>query len=193
MVELDDGGVLVCSIQMYGTVFVFMDGELDNKYYHLAKTKPQPTSDAFDRAYFETLLTNGYDKLSAKAFLATEQRIPGLGNGVLQDILFKARIHPKRKMGTLSWKEIDVLFRSVKDTLFEMTKLGGRDTEKDLFGKSGGYLTVLTKNAMGKPCPICTTEIQKAAYLGGAIYWCPGCQPIVDTERQTILKGKTGF
>lgn|GEM_PF-2077218 len=30
-----------------------------------------------------------------KAFLATEQRIPGLGNGVLQDILWTARIHPK--------------------------------------------------------------------------------------------------
>jgi hypothetical protein len=31
-------------------------------------------------------------KLSLKALLATEQRIPGLGNGVLQDILFKARM-----------------------------------------------------------------------------------------------------
>jgi formamidopyrimidine-DNA glycosylase len=43
--------------------------------------------------------------LSAKAFLATEQRIPGLGNGVLQDILFTAGIHPKRKMAAISEEE----------------------------------------------------------------------------------------
>lgn len=35
-------------------------------------------------------------KLTAKTFLAAEQRIPGLGNGVLQGILFQACIYLKR-------------------------------------------------------------------------------------------------
>ena len=74
------------------------------------KNKPQPMTEGFDRAYFGTLLKPGWEKLSAKAFLATEQRIPGLGNGVLQDILFNAGINPKRKMGTLTETEIDGLW-----------------------------------------------------------------------------------
>ena len=178
LLELDDESALVCTVQMYGAVLAFMEGTYDNKYYLVAKEKPQPLADAFDRAYFDTLRMEGSDKLSTKAFLATEQRIPGLGNGVLQDILFHAGIHPKRKMGTIREIEFDRLFRSVKDTLAEMTRLGGRDTEKDLFGSAGGYRTLLSKNTVGKPCPLCGTDIQKTAYLGGAIYWCPICQPL---------------
>jgi formamidopyrimidine-DNA glycosylase len=178
LLELDDGSALSCSIQMYGTVLAFPEGECGNKYYHLARIKPPPLSGTFDRVYFESLCADGTDALPAKAFLATGQRIPGLGNGTLQDILFHTGIHPKRKMGTLSPGEKDGLFRSVKDTLAEMTKLGGRDTEKDLFGRPGGYRTILSKNTVGKPCPVCGTEIQKTAYLGGAVYWCPGCQPL---------------
>jgi formamidopyrimidine-DNA glycosylase len=34
---------------------------------------------------------------------------------------------------------------------------------------------MLSKNTVEKPCPGCGSEIQKAAYLGGTIYWCPGC------------------
>jgi len=178
LLELDDGSALVCTVQMYGSVLAFMEGTYDNKYYIVAKEKPRPLADAFDRVYFDTLRTEGSDRISAKAFLATEQRIPGLGNGVLQDILFHAGIHPKRKMGTIREIEFDRLFHSVKDTLAEMTRLGGRDTEKDLFGSAGGYRTLLSKNTVGKPCPVCGTDIQKTSYLGGAVYWCPICQPL---------------
>ena len=77
----------------------------------VAKSKPSPLSKEFDEAYFEELsLANELQKLSVKAFLATEQRIPGLGNGVLQDILWKAKLHPKRKMNTLSGEEKAVMY-----------------------------------------------------------------------------------
>jgi formamidopyrimidine-DNA glycosylase len=180
LLEFDDKSALVCTVQMYGAVLAFMEGTYNNKYYLVAKEKPQPLADAFDRLYFDTLRTEGSDRISAKAFLATEQRIPGLGNGVLQDILFHAGIHPKRKMVTIREIEFDRLFHSVKDTLAEMTRLGGRDTEKDLFGSAGGYKTLLSKNTVGKPCPVCGTDIQKASYLGGTVYWCPMCQPLTE-------------
>ena len=176
MLEFDDRSILVCSVQMYGTVLAFMEGTYDNKYYIIAKEKPSPLSYDFDKNYFDLLYIEALGKLSAKAFLATEQRIPGLGNGVLQDILFHAGIHPKRKMKSITEKEYIGLFRSIRDTLAEMTMLGGRDTEKDLFGKAGGYQTILSKNTVGKPCPVCGAAIQKTSYLGGAIYWCPDCQ-----------------
>jgi formamidopyrimidine-DNA glycosylase len=178
LLEFDDGSCLVGWVQMYGGLSAFPEGENDNKYYLIAKEKPSPLSGNFDEDYFKSLFDEGTTKLSLKAFLATEQRIPGLGNGVLQDILFNAKMHPKKKAGTLSAADQRVLFDSIKNTLSEMTTKGGRDTENDLFGKPGAYRTRLSKNTVGQPCPICGTLIQKEAYMGGSIYYCVECQSI---------------
>lgn len=140
LIEFEDGTAISASVQMYGGLWCFKEGEFDNPYYDTARSKPSPLSEEFDEAYFNRLITSvDVQKLSAKAFLATEQRIPGLGNGVLQDILYRARIHPKRKIETLADDERLALFHSVKSTLKEMTVQGGRDTARDLFGKPGGY------------------------------------------------------
>jgi formamidopyrimidine-DNA glycosylase len=176
LLEFEDGSSLVGWVQMYGGLSAFPDGKNDNKYYLVAKEKSSPLSGDFDKDYFKSLLDENTARLSMKAFLATEQRIPGLGNGVLQDILFNAKMHPKKRAGTLSPGDHQVLFDSIKNTLSEMTVKGGRDTENDLFGKPGAYRTKLSKNTAGQPCPLCGTLIEKEAYLGGSIYYCAGCQ-----------------
>jgi formamidopyrimidine-DNA glycosylase len=179
LLEFEDGTAISSSAQMWGGFFCFPAGEKGGfPDYEIAKMRPSPLSDAFDRAYFETLFDEGTSKLSAKAFLATEQRIPGLGNGVLQDILWTARIHPRRKMGELSERDVEGMFQAVRQVLAAMTAQGGRDTERDLFGRPGGYVTVLSKNTVDKPCPACGTAIRKESYLGGSIYYCAGCQEL---------------
>ena len=179
LIEFDDSSSLVGSVQMYGGLWAFPAGEFDNQYYLAAKQKPSPITDEFDYAHFGSLLEGEkLQSLSAKAFLATEQRIPGLGNGVLQDILWAARIHPKRKMSTLSGQELHGVFASVKSVLHEMAARGGRDTERDLYGRSGGYKTVLSRNTVDTPCPACGTTIRKEAYMGGSVYYCGGCQSL---------------
>jgi formamidopyrimidine-DNA glycosylase len=178
LIEFTDKSWLVCTIQMYGGLVAFRDGDYDNDYYGAARKKPSPLGDDFNADYFHKLLTGVSEKLSLKAFLATEQRIPGLGNGVLQDILFNAKLHPKKKINSLEEKDIGTLFESVKSTLSEMTEKGGRDTEQDIFGYSGGYQTILSKNTVNKPCLDCGSLIQKQAYMGGSIYFCPVCQKL---------------
>ncbi|HEY9061934.1 MAG TPA: DNA-formamidopyrimidine glycosylase family protein [Pseudobacteroides sp.] len=177
LIEFEDATAISVSVQMYAGIGCFKAGELDNKYYKLAKDKPSPLSDEFDKDYFDSLV-NAPDvqKLSIKAFLATEQRIPGLGNGVLQDILYNAKAHPKKKVRDLSKEDKDNIFSSVKSTLAEMTFQGGRDTEKDLFGCLGGYKTKLSKNTSGNTCELCSGIIVKENYMGGSIYFCTGCQ-----------------
>lgn len=176
-IEFDDFSSIVCTIQMYGGISAFIDGANDNPYYTVAKEKPSPLTDQFDENHFLSLLKDVKPTISTKAFLATEQRIPGLGNGVLQDILFQAKLHPKRKLNSLSDQDVDRLFKSLKQTIFEMTARGGRDTEKDLFGVSGGYKTILSNKTLKNPCPVCNGEIVRQAYLGGNVYFCPTCQP----------------
>lgn len=177
LLQFADGAALSATIQMWGGLFCFKQGEPGGMIdYQLGKERPSPLSPAFDRAYFASLFNENTGKLSAKAFLATEQRIPGLGNGVLQDILWTAAIHPKRKMAELSSPFVDAMFKAVKSVLADMVTQGGRDTEKDLFDQPGGYPTILSRNTVGKPCPACGAVIQKEAYMGGAIYYCAGCQ-----------------
>lgn len=175
-IEFDDNSALVCTVRMYGGLWAFHEGEYQNPYYLVAKEKPSPLSDEFDFDYFLSLKNENTAKLSAKAFLATEQRIPGLGNGVLQDILFNAGIHPKRKMTNVSDEEYKNLFYSVKNTLKEMAEQGGRDTEKDIFGNEGGYKTLLSKKTLFAPCIKCGYELHKDNYMGGSIYYCENCQ-----------------
>ncbi len=179
-VFFSDGSALIASVQMYGGMGAYLAGRNENKYYLLSQQKPSPLESDFNKTYFRQLIsTQGVDKLSAKAFLATEQRIPGLGNGVLQDILFAAGINPKRKLGLLGEPERERLFRAVKEVLRRMTDGGGRDTELDLYGTPGGYVTIMSRNTEGRPCPSCGRAIQKAAYMGGSVYFCPKCQPVV--------------
>lgn len=178
-IELEDGTSFVCTVQMYGGMMVFPDGDYDdNKYYSGAKAKPSPLTDAFDEAYFSGIVSAAKPNLSIKALLATEQRIPGLGNGVLQDILFRSHLHPKQKINGISDAQWEVVFRQIKDTLAEMAIKGGRDTERDLYGCYGGYQTQLSKNTWKEPCPECGGEIERKAYLGGNVYYCEHCQPL---------------
>lgn len=177
LIEFEDLTAISASIQMYGGVGCFREGALDNPYYQAAREKPSPLSKKFNEKYFSRLVSAPeVQKLSAKAFLATEQRIPGIGNGVLQDILFSARVHPKKKINTFSDREKKSLLNSTKTVLLEMSQQGGRDTEKDLFGNPGGYETKLSKKTVGKPCLECGSSISKENYLGGSIYFCAKCQ-----------------
>lgn len=180
LLQFDDGSAMSASVQMYGGLLCWQDGkETENPYYLGSKAKPSPLADVFDEDYFLNILSGQeIQSLSAKAALATQQRIPGLGNGVLQDILWTAGINPRRKINAISREELQSLYHSLKHTLSEMTNAGGRDSEKDLFGKPGGYRTVMSAANNGKPCPKCGTPIFKEAYLGGSVYTCKQCQPL---------------
>lgn len=177
LLEFEDGSALIATVAMYGGIWCCKPDEIkDDQYYKIAKDAVSPLYEDFDYAFFKFLFNEKSLKMSAKAFLATEQRIPGLGNGVLQDILLNAKIHHKKKMNTLSDEQIEAMFDSVKLTLKEMTDNGGRDTEKDLFGKSGGYITKLSKNTALGICRNCGGQVKKEAYMGGSIYFCNSCQ-----------------
>ena len=179
LLKFDDGSFLCAFVKMYGAIVGSRTGEYDNKYYLIAREKPAVFSKEFNREYFGSLIGNeSVQKLSLKAFLATEQRIPGLGNGVLQDILFNSRMHPKRKVAAITSDQRRFLYEAIVSTLASMASQGGRDTEKDLFGNSGGYRTLMSKNTVKRPCEICKTPIVKESYMGGSVYFCPSCQPL---------------
>ncbi len=175
--ELDDGSTVTLTIQLWGFVGLLSDREIATHPY--AGTLG---SSPLDRGFTVDQLTRLLDRQAAerdvpvKAFLTHEANICGIGNGYLQDILFRARLSPKRKVGSLTPQERESLHASIVTTLCQAVKLGGRDTEIDLYGERGSYTPLLDKRSAGNPCPDCRTPIEKIQYLGGSCYVCPHCQ-----------------
>jgi formamidopyrimidine-DNA glycosylase len=177
LIAFDDGSCIAFTVAMYGGIWAYKN-IFDNPYHQRSLNSISPLEDKFDELFFDNIFKSTAKDISLKALLATEQRIPGIGNGVLQDILFNAGLHPKRKKSTLSDFHKAELYYSVKVTLKSMTDKGGRDTEKDFYGSFGKYRTQLSKNTLKNPCPNCGNVIFKEAYLGGAVYFCPACQKL---------------
>ena len=123
-------------------------------------------------------MSKASEKLSLKGFLATGQRFPGIGNGVIQDVLFNSGLHPKMKIKDCDEAKLRFLYEKLVVGVREMIALGGRNNEKDLFGIPGGYQVLMTSSQLKNPCINCSGSIIKENYLGGSIYYCPHCQPM---------------
>ena len=174
--DFSDASVMTFNLQMWGFVGLLERSELAKHPY--AEVGIPPLSDAFTPERFNQLLEEYPEKTKkgVKGFLVTSKHINGIGNGYLQDILFGAKIHPARKIPTLTADERQILYAAIQETMAEAINLGGREDERDLFDHPGGYPRLMGSQTVGKPCPNCGTAIQKISYLGGACYLCPTCQ-----------------
>jgi formamidopyrimidine-DNA glycosylase len=175
--QFRDGTYLTVTISGWGEVRLLEQSEVPN-HPHLKSDAISPLSDAFTFAYFNGLFDALPEnkRVSAKYFIISEPGIWGVGNGCLQDILYRAKIHPKRQMVSLSDEERHILYEVIKQTLTEMVELGGRDNEHDLYNRPGGYQRILHSKTTGHPCRECGIPIRKIQYLGGSAYFCPSCQ-----------------
>ena len=177
LIHFTDGTYLTVTVQGWGAAMLFHDSEVPDHPW-VGKPGVSPLSDAFTYEYFGgrfgELKEN--DPSSVKFFVISKPGVWGVGNGCLQDILLRARIHPRRRALDLSEDERRALYAALRNTLGQMVALGGRDGEIDLYGQPGGYQRILSSETAGKPCPECGTPIEKIQYLGGASYFCPKCQ-----------------
>jgi formamidopyrimidine-DNA glycosylase len=189
LLGFEDGGFLSVSVQGWGAALLLSDAQCET-HPLVGTTRISPLSHDFTRDYFEGLLNEvpDGDPRSVKFFVISKPQIWGVGNGYLQDILYRARLHPRRRMIGLSPAERDALYEAAVETLRSALDLGGRDTEFDLFGRPGGYIKLLDSRSVGQPCNRCETPIVKEAYLGGAVYFCPRCQQL--SEADLPRKGK---
>ena len=173
----EDGTVLSAFTQMWGAMELYeKNQELKRKY--ICDMRPTPIDDEFSLDYFIMLINKSIqkEKRSVKGLLTQDQLIPGLGNAIAQDIMFKAKLNPKQSLIELSTSQIRKLYEAILETVTEVTQKGGRNDEYDLYGHTGNYVRIMDKNAAGRPCLECGTEIVKIQYLGGACYYCPYCQ-----------------
>jgi formamidopyrimidine-DNA glycosylase len=113
---------------------------------------------------------------AVKPVLMDQRCIAGIGNVYIQDILFKAGLHPDRPVPSISEAEMRSLYNAVVDVLSNAAGLGGLAYEKDLYGRPGGLKDFLVGYREGKPCPVCGSLIEKIKTGSTASFVCRGCQ-----------------
>jgi formamidopyrimidine-DNA glycosylase len=135
-----------------------------------------PLDEKFTFDYFKQLLSKNRGNI--KSFLLDQKNVAGIGNVYIQDPLFEAGIHPKRKIQSLTEKEVEALYKSLRSVLKESIKLGGLAYEKDFYGNNGSYGKNQFKIAYkpSQPCPVCRTTIQKVKTGSTSSFICPTCQ-----------------
>ena len=120
-ITFSDDSLLTATTQMWGAMELYEKGQEKNREYIKAmRTTPIEPEFSFD--YFCSLAGNltGDNKLSAKGLLTQNQIIPGLGNAIAQDILFRARLHPRHLIADLSTAQKRTLYNAIIDTVGEV-------------------------------------------------------------------------
>jgi formamidopyrimidine-DNA glycosylase len=177
LLQFGDESALSVTTQMWGAMEFFEQGREQERKY-IKGMRSTPVDKQFTFRYFSGLvdeLLKG-EKRSVKGLLTQEQSIPGLGNSVAQDIMFRAGLHPRHPIAELPPAQRRTLHDAIVKTVREVVARGGRSDELDLFGRPGGYERIMSSKTAGKPCPKCGAKIQKIAFLGGTCYFCPKCQ-----------------
>lgn len=113
---------------------------------------------------------------SIKSVLLDQSCIAGIGNVYVQDILFNAKLHPDRKVPSMTETDRKALYEAIRVNLILAAGQGGLAFEKDLYGRSGKVAEFLVGYREGKPCPECGTAIEKIKTGSTASYICPSCQ-----------------
>jgi formamidopyrimidine-DNA glycosylase len=162
---------------MWGAIELHEAGrELERQY--VRDMRPTPVDPGFTFDYFGGLVDDlvAGKKRSVKGLLTQDQLIPGLGNAIAQDILFRARLHPRRALADIDADQRRALYDAIVSTVRDAIELGGRSDEVDLFGRPGRYVRLMDRAAAGRPCPRCGAIVRRIRYLGGACSFCPACQ-----------------
>lgn len=177
LITFDDDSSLSAMTQMWGAMELHEKGHVNEREL-IKDMRPTPRDDDFTLEYFNTLIDEllSGKKRSVKGLLTQDQLIPGLGNAIAQDIMFRARLHPKHDLRDLESEQRQALYEAIRTTVDAVIKQQGRYDEYNLYGEPGKYVRLMDKNAVGRPCSECGKAIEKIQYLGGACYLCSQCQ-----------------
>jgi len=112
-----------------------------------------------------------------KRALTDPRILSGIGNAHSDEILLHAGLSPVRLTRQLSHEEMARLFRVARQSLAQWTErlrleAGDRFPEK----VTAFHPDMAAHGKYGRPCPICSTPIQRIVYAQRETNYCPGCQ-----------------
>jgi formamidopyrimidine-DNA glycosylase len=149
-------------------------GELEVR---LSPLGPEPFEEEFDAGYLQRVI--GARRAQIKPLLLDQKVVSGIGNIYADEILYDARLHPRRKANTISEGEWEALHAAIRSNLAAGVEHRGTTVRlyRDVLDRPGehqNYLRVFEKH--GGPCPGCEGEVVREKVSGRPSHFCPECQ-----------------
>ena len=119
--------------------------------------------DAFTEGLFELVQTRLPSKGSIKGVLLNQNVVAGLGNMLVDEILSRSAIDPRRDISSLSAPKIRKVFGVIDVVLPELLERGGSH-----MGDLAAELRI-----PGSRCPYDGQELARGTIAGRTTYWCP--------------------
>ncbi len=140
---------------------------------------PEPLDEGFALHQFRIRIARRRGRL--KSLLLNQRFLAGLGNIYADEALFSARLHPLRTADALDNQEIEYLYQSIRRVLTRALVHQGTTLDDAAYqrpnGRVGNYQHRLqVYGREGKPCPLCSTPIQRIVVGGRGTHFCPHCQ-----------------
>lgn len=173
-----DNTALTVRLTSMGGIYALKNNDLMNSYIFKRDFNPEvltPTDEEFTYERFSKLLADNSRALKS-VLVGKDAVVVGLSNSAFQDIIYRAKLHPKRKASELNMNERQALYDAVKLVLQERIRLKGKNQFLDLHGNPGRYTPAMGPNMKQHNCPVCGTPIKKLSVEGGHVFFCPKCQ-----------------
>jgi len=176
-IHFEDGGTLVYEdVRKFGTMELLAP-ELLEAYFLSKKLGPEPTEQDFDLEIFRGALKKS--KKPIKSHLLDQTLVAGLGNIYVDEVLWRAKVHPARTSNSLSAQEARKLHDQTIEVLGQAVEKGGSTirTYTNAFGEDGTmqeFHQVYDKT--GEACSRCGSIIEKIQLGGRGTHFCPKCQ-----------------
>ncbi|WP_336051905.1 Fpg/Nei family DNA glycosylase [Streptomyces sp. CA2R101] len=129
-----------------------------------------PDALAVDRPGFDEALAGRRGGI--KSALLDQSVLAGLGNLLADEILWRAKLHPARPVGTLTTQELDRMYTALRRTLRSAVAAGRVPPRRS-------WLTGHRDDA-DPVCPRCREPLCGGRWAGRHTVWCPRCQQAPD-------------
>ena len=166
----------------FGSMKLVARAKLDKEKL-LSALGPEPLGNEFDAAMLATACAE--KKTSLKAALGDQRVVAGLGNIYVCEVLYRARLSPKRQASTIAERNgkpnarAGALVEAVRAVLKDAIKAGGSSLRdhRQADGSLGNFqhhFSVYDRE--GEPCPNCKGKIKRIVQSGRSTFYCPSCQ-----------------
>jgi formamidopyrimidine-DNA glycosylase len=117
----------------------------------------------------------------------------GIGNAYSDEILHRARLSPLRLTSKLTAEEIARLHEATQETLLDWIDRLRAEAGEDFPVKVTAFREGMAVHGRyGKPCPVCSTPVQRIRYASNETNYCPRCQTegrlLADRAMSRLLK-----
>ncbi|MGY9045519.1 5-hydroxymethyluracil DNA glycosylase [Puniceibacterium antarcticum] len=145
----------------------------------LSAIGPEPLGNSFSETYLVERLKGR--STPVKSALLDQKIVAGLGNIYVCETLYRAGLHPARKVATIPAAQVAGLVAIIRQVLTEAIEAGGSSLRD--FRQADGELGYFQHSfdvygREGQPCrtPGCTDIVQRIVQSGRSSFYCATCQ-----------------